>query len=67
MEAQEITTPNDLTALGVSDATAVAAAKMADTFNNLTKDLPEMAKLALASAIVGGALVAAGVVLAKKL
>lgn len=44
-----------------------AAEKLAEEFNELVKELPEPAKIAIASAVVGGALVAAGFVIAKKL
>jgi|GEM_PF-3788749 len=52
----------------VVDASAIKVAeKLADQFNDLVKDLPEPARITLASAVVGGALVAAGFVIAKKM
>jgi hypothetical protein len=57
----------DLTELGINQTTVVAVEKLAEGFSNLTKDLPEAARIALASVLVGGALVLGTLVVTKKL
>jgi hypothetical protein len=64
---EEMSTSKDLSELGVSQYTMVAVEKLAETFNNLTKDLPDNAKVALASFLTGSVVTAGSMILGKKL
>jgi hypothetical protein len=64
---REMSTSKDLSELGVSQATRAAIEKMAEAFNELTKDLPRETRGALAGVVIGSVLTAGAMVLGKKL
>ncbi|WP_349599297.1 hypothetical protein [Azospirillum argentinense] len=57
----------NLVDLGVGQSKIAAAEKMAEAFNALTKDMPEVAKAALAGVVVGATVAVGAIVAAKKL